>query len=112
MSGRVFAFLCIVCLLPPLNARASSVGEVWQRRDDLTREDRMFGRSGVAWINGRWIAVGPENLIHTSEDGDTWTERIVTLPGEPVDSLRPACMIATPAIELSRDRPMASTGQT
>lgn len=37
--------------------------------------------SGVAYGGGKWVAVGNKNLVLTSNDGTTWTERQGAFPG-------------------------------
>jgi hypothetical protein len=39
------------------------------------------GLEGVAYGNGNWVAVGQNNLVLTSTDGNTWTESRGAFPG-------------------------------
>jgi hypothetical protein len=52
-------------------------GEIFSSPDCLTWEERVFQRylsfTAVDWVGGRFITVGTNGVIFTSENGESWT---------------------------------------
>jgi hypothetical protein len=55
---------------------SSNEGFTWQKIDSITTPTPI---KAIAWLNGKWIAVGNDGYIITSSDGIDWTQATVNL---------------------------------